>query len=91
METVKLSVEGMHCGSCVNHVSAALNTVDGVDSARVSVGSAEVSFDAGKTSRKALIGALAGAGYAAQASPPNSVDSCTPSNASSGKGCGCRG
>ena len=59
-----LSITGMSCGHCVTHVKTALEGVDGVDSA-------EVSLDANSTTvmastevlDDALIGAVKAAGY----------------------------
>jgi len=65
LETTRLKIEGMSCGGCVRHVTAALQALPGVDVKKVEVGSATVSWNAGQTSEEALIGALSTAGYAA--------------------------
>ena len=36
------AIEGMHCGACVNRVTAALNSVSGVEVDSVEIGSAAV-------------------------------------------------
>ena len=40
-DTLKLSIEGMHCGACVRRVTNALQAVPGVQVNSVEVGSAE--------------------------------------------------
>ncbi len=44
-QTMKLSIEGMHCGACVRRVTNALSAVPGVQVESVDVGSAKVGFD----------------------------------------------
>ena len=66
MERATLAIEGMHCGSCVNHVARALSTVEGVNVEKVAVGSAEVVYDASKVTPQVLSKAVADAGYDAK-------------------------
>ena len=63
-EVVGLDVTGMTCGHCAETVTNALESVDGVASAEVSVdpGRAEVTHD-GSVARAVLVAAVAGAGY----------------------------
>lgn len=65
MET-KLTVGGMNCGACVNHVTKALQSVAGVQTATVDLaaGSATVQHDE-TTNPAKLIEAVAEAGYQA--------------------------
>lgn len=67
MNTIDLEVQGMSCGSCVNHVTQALKLINGVDDVAVDLQSGHVSvsgtFDAGA---ERLISALAAAGYPAK-------------------------
>ena len=58
-EVVELGVTGMTCGHCVETVTNALESVDGVDSAEVSVdpGRAEVTHD-GSVARAVLVAAV---------------------------------
>ena len=42
MSTIELNVEGMSCGSCVKHVTEALNTVEGVTKVDVDLQAARV-------------------------------------------------
>jgi copper ion binding protein len=66
MESLTLNVAGMSCGHCVGRVEKALNEVPGVEVEKVSIGSARVLFDAGRTSPAAIAQAVVDAGYAAQ-------------------------
>ncbi len=65
METT-LKVSGMNCGACVNHVTRALQSVAGVQSADVDLaaGEAVVQHDA-NTDAARLIEAVAEAGFQA--------------------------
>lgn len=51
--TVKLAIEGMHCGACVKRVTTALEGVVGAKVKSVEVGSAEVALGAGATPEEA--------------------------------------
>jgi len=63
-----LSVEGMTCNHCVMRVTKALEGIDGVKTAKVSLAdkSAEVTFKRDKLDEKILISAVADAGYKAK-------------------------
>ncbi|MBI5084822.1 MAG: heavy-metal-associated domain-containing protein [Acidobacteria bacterium] len=67
-QTLTLAIEGMHCGACVNRVTNALQQVDGVQVQRVEVGSAEVTYDPGKTAPAAIAGAVNRIGFKARES-----------------------
>ena len=69
METVNLSIQGMHCGGCASKVSNALKSVPGTNVEEVTVGSARVSFDPRKTSTAALIDVVDHLGFRATAAP----------------------
>ena len=45
METIRLEIEGMHCGACVRRVTQALEGIDGVRVDLVEVGLASAQFD----------------------------------------------
>ncbi|MEE4296443.1 MAG: heavy metal translocating P-type ATPase [Wenzhouxiangella sp.] len=62
-----ISIEGMHCASCVGRVEKALHDVPGVLSAQVNLASAEARIEAvrGEVSAAALERAIDQAGYAA--------------------------
>jgi len=81
-----VTIEGMTCGGCVNKVTQALNQVEGVKSAQVTLqpGSAAISFDAEKTNADQLVKTVAALGYKAElasAAPPKSP------SVSAGTGC----
>ena len=63
-----LNVEGMTCGHCVMRVTKALEEIDGVKSAKVSLEKsvAEVLFKGDKIDSKVLIKAVVDAGYQAK-------------------------
>ncbi|MHB8862326.1 MAG: heavy-metal-associated domain-containing protein [Pirellulaceae bacterium] len=71
MPDVRFAIEGMTCGGCVKSVTSVLNRLDGVKAEQVSVGSAEVSFDAAKTSAPSIAKALTDAGFPAQPAQEN--------------------
>lgn len=66
MPEVRFAVDGMSCEGCVRGVTAVLKRLDGVDVRQVSLGSAQVSFDATKTSAAVIAEALSDAGYPAR-------------------------
>jgi len=63
---LKLAIDGMHCGSCVTRVTNALKKVDGVEVKDVQVGSAEVSYDEGRTQPDVIVEAVNRIGFAAR-------------------------
>ena len=68
MEEVQLKVLGMACGGCKAAVETALQSLDGVTSARVDLAAktACVTYDTGKLGRKDLLEAIEKAGYKAE-------------------------
>lgn len=36
MKKVKLTIEGMHCGSCAGNIEKSINKIEGIDSVSVS-------------------------------------------------------
>ncbi len=69
-ERIELSIGGMTCASCVNHVSRALRRVEGVDDVSVNLATerASIAFEP-KTEIADLIAAVERAGYRAQVAP----------------------
>lgn len=67
MQTVTMSVEGMSCGACVGHVTRALQGLDGVQSAQVSLQDkrAVVTYDPAKVQAAQMTEAIADEGYEA--------------------------
>lgn len=72
MKTIDLEVQGMSCGSCVNHVTQALKPIAGIDDVAVDLPSGHVrvsgTLDAGV---ERLVSALADAGYPAKLADPS--------------------
>ena len=63
--TVKLSIEGMHCEGCVRRVTNALAAVDGVKVGSVEVGSATVSIDPARIAPEQIAAAVDRIGFTA--------------------------
>ncbi|QQE78317.1 heavy-metal-associated domain-containing protein [Alicyclobacillus sp. SO9] len=65
MTTATIPVQGMTCQGCVNSVTKALNTVDGVNKVEVSLenNQAKVTYDEAKASVLELKTAIEDAGY----------------------------
>jgi len=86
MPQINLSVQGMTCGSCVNHVSKALAALNGVESVHVDLQSGRVHVSRTSNQSDDLIHALDEVGY------PSSLDldeqSTTSVDKKSGGGCG---
>lgn len=65
-DTLRLSVEGMHCEGCVRRVSAALHGVDGVKLGPVKVGSVQLTYDPGKASAEEIAAVVNRIGFSAR-------------------------
>ena len=65
MEQVKLTVDGMTCGGCVNSIQNALNARDGVQSATADLDSklVTIQFDPAVIQRDGLVEAIEDAGF----------------------------
>ncbi len=63
MKTALLKIEGMHCQACVRRVTAAIEKVTGLESAKVEIGSANVEFDPEKTSEQEIAAAVRAIGF----------------------------
>lgn len=66
MAEFTLSIDGMHCGSCVRRVSQALNATAGVEVEEVRIGAARVRAPEEIPAVAAAIASLAKAGYTAR-------------------------
>ena len=64
--TVRLSIDGMHCSSCVGHVEKALQSVAGVVDASVSLADSSARVSADGVSLDALVEAVVSAGFEAE-------------------------
>jgi len=90
MSTVELSVKGMSCGSCVLHVTEALNAVEGVTEVDVDLQAASVRVS-GECDSDVLVAALGDAGYPAQLSSPAASSSTAKKTGCGGSGgCCCK-
>jgi copper chaperone CopZ len=95
MNTIELDVQGMTCGSCVKHVTQALQAIPGVTQVDVDLanGRARVEGDL-QAGGAALIAALAHADYPASiavgavAAQPAKAAGCQPAQGGKG-GCCC--
>ena len=97
MNTIDLQVEGMSCGSCVKHVSQALQPLPGVQGVEVDLPSGRVRVSGELAQGSApLLMALTDAGYPAKLATDTSISAATSPPKASGchgggtGGCGCR-
>lgn len=67
MEKIELKIEGMHCGSCAVGIQMLTSSMDGVSSASVDYDGKKgvFEFDPAKTTKDAIIKAIAELGYTA--------------------------
>jgi len=65
-DTLKLSIEGMHCGACVRRVTTALQAVPGVQVGAVEVGSAKLAFNPEEATAQEIAAAVDGIGFPAR-------------------------
>jgi copper chaperone len=65
---LSLAIEGMHCGGCINRVTAALAKVAGVTVEKVEVGSAQVSYDPAAATPAQIADSVNRIGFSARAS-----------------------
>jgi copper chaperone len=65
-DTLKLSIEGMHCGACVRRVTTALQAVPGVQVGSVEVGSAKLAFDPEEATAQEIAAAVNNIGFPAR-------------------------
>lgn len=63
MAEVSLKIDGMSCGHCIMRVKKAIDSISGVSSSDVTVGSARVVFDESKTRSEDILKAVQNAGY----------------------------
>ncbi len=62
-KTLRLSIEGMHCGGCVTRLTNTLRKLDGVEVRQAEVGSAVVSFDEQRISGEDIAAAVEKIGF----------------------------
>jgi copper chaperone len=68
MSTLNLSIEGMHCGGCVQRVTDALRKLPGVAPEKVEVGHATIRLEENQTPQT-VIAALERIGFEAKQNP----------------------
>lgn len=89
MAQINLSVQGMTCGACVNHVTKAIQSLNGVENVVVDLQSGRVQVSRSSSQSDDLIHALDEAGY------PSSLDldeqSISSVRQKTGGGCGSGG
>jgi copper chaperone len=64
--TLRLSIEGMHCGGCIHRVTAALQSIQGVELGPVEAGSAQLKFDPGRASAEEIAAVVNRIGFSAR-------------------------
>jgi copper chaperone len=64
-DTLRLSIEGMHCEGCIRRVTSALQSVQGVKLGPVDVGLAELTFDPGRATAEEIAAAVNRIGFSA--------------------------
>ncbi len=64
--TLKLAIDGMHCGGCVTRVTNTLNKLEGVDVRDVQVGSAALTYDDARLQPAAIVEAVNKLGFTAR-------------------------
>jgi copper chaperone len=63
MAEISLTIEGMSCNHCVMSVKKAVESIEGVQSSDITVGSARIVYDDSKTGRDAIALVIGNAGY----------------------------
>lgn len=63
--TLKFTIAGMHCGSCVRRVTAALESLPGVKIESVEVGSAQIAYDSERATPQEIIASVNRIGFQA--------------------------
>ena len=66
LDSLTLSIEGMHCGGCVRRVTTALEGVKGVELGSVEVGSAQMTFDPNRVTVGEIAAAVDRIGFSAR-------------------------
>lgn len=68
MEKIELRIEGMHCGACAAGIQMLVSQMEGVQSVFVDYNGKKgtVEFDPAKTSKEAIMKAIAELGYRAE-------------------------
>ncbi|GGG75753.1 heavy-metal-associated domain-containing protein [Edaphobacter dinghuensis] len=62
-ESMRLSIDGMHCEACVRRVTDVLKKVNGLHLNSVEVGSAHMTFDPEETAAESIVAAINSIGF----------------------------
>jgi copper chaperone len=65
VKTIQLSIDGMHCGGCVNRATQGVKNAGGTP-LEISVGHARISYDESHTSPNDFVSALNRMGFTAK-------------------------
>jgi copper chaperone CopZ len=68
-QSLKLTIEGMHCAACVRRVTTALQSVPGTKVTSVEVGSAKVELNDSETTANDIIAAVGRIGFPTHIAP----------------------
>jgi copper chaperone CopZ len=66
MNTLKLTIDGMSCGHCLNRVQKALATIPGIQVTSVQIGRATLEYDPATTTPDEIAAVVSATGYRAQ-------------------------
>ena len=66
MNTLKLTIDGMTCGHCLNRVQKALGALPGIQLTSVQIGQASLEYDPAQYVPEAIAEVVTKAGYKAQ-------------------------
>ena len=66
MSTLKLTIDGMSCGHCLNRVQQALGTIPGIQLTSVQIGRATIEYDPATHDPDAIAQAVTKSGYRAE-------------------------
>lgn len=65
LQTIDLTLTGMHCESCIKRVTVALQNTPGVHAHTVELGSAQVTFEPNETTTAQILAAVNRIGFLA--------------------------
>ena len=89
MPQINLSVQGMTCGSCVKHVTKALESLSGVEGVNVDLQSGRVQVSRSTNQSDDLIHALDEEGYPSSLDLDEQSSAATTNREGGGGGCCC--
>ena len=66
VNTLRLWIDGMHCGGCVGRVTRALERIQGAEIGSVKVGSAELTYPPDQISAEEIVAVVDRIGFSAR-------------------------